>query len=133
MYGDKRVFGEVATTLCWPSHCRSGSPRVRTGREERDGRAVDDVDALPFHADDTSDAISKKPVGECASFPLTRRHIEREAICGVWFSHPPPSTYGKLWRLGGGDEGSKTVTGLGERGDSAIVKAKRFDGTELSV
>ena len=117
MYGDKRVFGEVATTLCWPSHCRSGSPRVRTGREERDGCVVDDVDALPFHVDHTSDAIAEEPIGEGASFPLTRRHIECEAICGDWFSHPPPSTYGQLWRLGGGDEGSKTVTGLGERGD----------------
>ena len=76
---------------------------------------MDDVHALPFHVDHTSDAISNEPIGEGAPFPLTRRHIECEAICGVWFSHPPPSAYGQLWRLGGGDEGSRTIASLGER------------------
>ena len=105
---------------------------MRTGQEEGDGSLVDNVDSLLLHVDHASNAISKESIGESTSFPQARRHIECEAVCGVWFSHPPAPTYSQLRRIGGGDKGPKTVTSLWKRWNFAFVKAKGLDGCELS-
>ena len=47
-------------------------------------------------------------------------------------SHLFSSTYNKLGRLSGGDEGSETVTTLGQRGNLAVLKAKGLDGRKWS-
>ena len=89
-------------------------------------------DTLLLYADHPPNTITKKSIIECASFPLSRRYIECEAICGVWLSHPPPSTCSQLWQLGGGDEGSEIVAGLRQRGNCTVLKAEGFNGSELS-
>ena len=95
--------------------------------------AVNHKNALALHVDYTSDAISKEPVGECASFPLTRGHIECEAIGGVWSPRPPPTTDSQLWCLGGGDERTKAIAGLRKRRDGAIFKAECLNRRKLPL
>ena len=88
---------------------------------------MNDVDAVVLHDDHAPNTLSKKPVGECASFPLTIGSVESEAVSGVRFSFPPSATHSQLFILCGSDERSKSVAGLRQLGNGAILKPKGFN------
>ena len=131
VYCNKRGLGEITSAFC-RGHDRcwedwTCSPSVVALCKEGCYSAVDNVDAMVLHGDHAPNTLSEKPVGECASFPLAIGSVESETVRRVRSSFPPPTAYSQLFRLCRGDEGSKSVTGLRQWRNGAILKPKCFN------